>query len=233
MRCSNLFVLAVAGLLVASGADAVPILDQYSFTTVPTTGGVGFCNCNSNDGNLAQTVTAGSTGTLEEVRLVVNNQWSTIGGNPNFFFDIRPIEGGFPVEDNSLAFLSRQISLTTSGQTLITISDLGLSLTAGDIFALVLRGEAGGAFEWLGGQYAGGGAYARNVSDPNNFNYSWTGPREFPNAFAFQTYIECSDPLISCNPAKPPPVSVPEPTTLSLFGAGLLAMFVRRRRSAV
>jgi hypothetical protein len=236
--------LMTAALFLISpfAANADPILDQFSFVSVPTTGGVDFVSGSTytappTDVYLGQTFSVGSTGTLEQINLVVSNQWATLDfSNPDFFFDIRPVSSGVPVEDNSLALVSRTLTLTTSGQSLIEISGIGLSVSVGDGLAIVLHAGEDGAFQWHGGEYAAGSAYARNISDPANFNYLWTGPRH--QAFAFQTYIECESVEVECNPNVFPPsppesVSVPEPGTLALFGIGLFGMGLARRRKTV
>src|SRR5204863_233295 len=52
------------------------------------------------------------------------------------------------------------------------------------------RGDPGGVFEWGGGGYAFGTAFRRGPGSP------WTpdGENSPPIAFAFQTFVECSDP---------------------------------------
>jgi hypothetical protein len=189
---------------------ADPVLDQYSFVSAAQVCcGAGFATTLNGQKQLAQTFTVGNTGILDEVDLVLSNQWVNIAGsNPNIFFDIRPVVAGIPVEDNSLALVSRQVAVFSNPLGLYLLPALGIPVTHGDVLAIVLRSGFYGAFVWADGDkvYPRGSSYVREPDNPSNFDYTWYGPYE-ANAFAFQTFVE----------------PVPEPSSLVVLVAGILA----------
>lgn len=224
----QLLLVFIGGRLLMAG----PILDQFSFESeARVCCGAGFFG----NKELAQVFAVANTGILDEIDLVLANQWATVAGsNPNLFFDIRPVVAGTPVEDDSAALASREVAITSNARNqygdanLVSLTSLGVSVTQGDVLAIVLRGGLNGAFTWLSGDqpYSGGSTYAII------FDHTWYGPylNGAPyfgaNAFAFQTFVDCADQN-SCNPAVLPPPAPPvgpEPSSLVLGAIGMLGM---------
>lgn len=229
--------IGVVSVVVLTGgrADASPIvLDQFSFVTGSNlSAGNGFFNAPLNGvKDLAQTFVVANTGILTEIVVGLSPQGGFTG---DLLFDIVPLVGDTPSDNIGTALVSRVIPradvncIPTCNQSILSIANLGLAVTAGDHFAIVLRAALDGAFTWddAGFPYAGGQGFSRG------FNGAWSpipdGPPGVVRDLAFQTFVDCADPSRCTDLAPPRPV--PEPSTMLLIGAGGAALILRRKQA--
>jgi hypothetical protein len=204
-------------------ARADLVLDQFN---TPTNTGEAIVVGNPSPFDEAQTFTVGVTGTLARIDFLVREDSTSTG---NLLFDIRATNGGVPVADNMAVLASvvvphgtvptDPLTMTYTG---IDVSSFGLSVTEGEMLAIVLRTDTGGRYLWKNGApvYTRGEPFFR---EPN------VGPdwRSWSSAganfdFAFRTYVDTT-------------VAVPEPSTLTLLGIGTLSLLGygwRRRKPA-
>jgi hypothetical protein len=209
----------------ALSANAMPIvLDQFSFVSGSSLNAAnGLFNAPANGvKELAQTFTVNNTGVLTEVDLGLSPQGGSTG---DLLFDIRDVVNGVPVEDDSLALVFRDVpraDITCSpdcNRSVLSVVDLGLSVSTGENLAIVLRAAVDGAYTWdeTGVPYSSGIGYLRSPGQVNTWMpLSDTQPI---SGLAFQTYVDCADPS-NCNPAVPQPI--PEPSSIILFCIGLI-----------
>jgi hypothetical protein len=183
-----------------------------------------------NDVDWAQTFTVGLTGTLTGIDIWVDRPAAV---TMPLLYDIRTTLAGIPTEPDSssnvLAYGSIDASMMPiagtgtprSGMTHIDISSASLSVTAGDVLAIVLRSDdpgtgcCGFTYSWLGdvpaGVYSAGNAYVRAEG---GIFITWTTQNQDN---AFRTYVD--------------PIPEPSAVFLSMWAIGtvILACPVRRR----
>jgi hypothetical protein len=191
----------LAACLSVTPVAAAPILDQ-SFDA-PSFLAFGF----GGDVHLAQTFTVGLAGVLTRVDLEIRRD----SGIPDVLFDVRPTEGGVPVESDALALVSLTIpntSIPTSFSFLqVDFSSTPIPVSVGDVLAVVLRAPGEGStlnYGWQASffpQYVSGDGFFREV--PSG---SWTS---LFGDFSFQTFVD------------PAATVVPEPAAFLLVGSGL------------
>lgn len=181
------------------------------------------------DFEIAQTFAAGFSGNLTRIDVAIgrdNVDGTSTGG---LVLDVRPIDGGFPENDDATALLVQTIpavdvpnpnpfaSFGTGAWVAVDLG-AGLAVQAGEQYALVLRPETPAddlnAFWWLrpveSGFYFNGLAFARQRIDGGALS-AWSVPSGGGD-MAFRTYV-----------------TIPEPAGLSLLALGGLMMLARRR----
>src|SRR5687767_3691112 len=192
-------------------AEATPIVDQVFAPSSSSAIPAGL-------GQAAQTFTVGVSGTLVQIDVAA---WlNPLGLDFPLLFDLRPVDGsGVPLNDPSTALVQRTIprasvptnQTPTPDQFVAVNLGLGVPVTAGDQFAIVLNGATGGSygvFANSGDGYAGG-------------DYFWnfqTGLWELRSGadFGFRTWIESA-------------TTVAEPSTLLLIVTSVASVVLSRR----
>lgn len=167
---------------------------------------------------LAQTFTAGTTGTLNTVTL-------NLGLPPNV-----PAVGDFSVEIHATSSglptgsaLATQVMTIGGGGLYVVVFTTPTSVIAGTQYAAVLVPAAGTLLDWLGNcqtdAYAGGQALVYDVTnDPNWRTVPFWGSANDTGAacqldFAFATYVTAAQ-------VTPPPNATPPPTATAQAPAG-------------
>ncbi len=219
---------ALAGLmtvlfLTATSVAAAPMLDQeYDPAFNNRLLGVGeVSGLGDPDIDLAQTFTVGIAGTLTSVETLIRREAPTTA---DLLFDIRTTAGGVPTEPDAGVNVLAQLTApaasipTTSGFVSFDVSAFNIAVTPGEVLAIVLQSTgANPAYLWSGTStdgYGGGATYRRFLSsDPT---WATTGAA---SDLAFRTFVE--------------PTAAPEPTTVTLLGLALGAVWTRRRRARV
>jgi len=179
------FIIVVIVLIfTARVTQAAPILDQYY---APET-----TNYSNGAYEKAQTFTVGITGMLDSVDVYIDRG---AGIESDLLFDIRGTTDGVPNDDNENTLVSVTVPYDTVPTTLgffsIDISSYGLSVTEGDVLAIVLRSlpKSASDYTWYGTYtppdgYANGDYYVRHT-----LTY-WTAPDSGNDDMVFRTYVE-------------------------------------------
>ena len=163
----------------------------------------------------AQTFTVGISGILARIDVLVREDSTSTG---NLLFDIRTTSGGIPAASDTGILASVLLphgtvptDPLTMTYTSIDISSFGLSVTEGEVLAIVLRTDAGGRYLWKDGApvYSRGEPFFRQPNVSLNWQ-SWSSAG-LNIDFAFQTFVDV-------------PSAVPEPSTLTLSGLGILGL---------
>lgn len=121
----------------------------------------------------AQTFTVGLDGTLEAFDFyLLKGPHGTI--TEDLIIEIRPTVAGAPSPSSVLATVTIPPSAVTSSFQYIhvDVSSFGIEVAAGDVLAVSMRSDDPIGYTWYGlmdglATYAGGQAYARNVSNPD------------------------------------------------------------------
>lgn len=216
----SLRAIVALGIAVASaGAGATPILDQSFEEHISATGG---------GQGIAQTFTAGVTGTLTRVDIFAEQltaiSLGILGTTGNVPTPFSVALGTVPLADMPFTGFGSWVS--------VDVSALDISVTSGDLLAWALVGtqaQVGGSdFLVPGDRYTGGEAFGGRTivitpGQPPVFfppGEVWAPALAPPLVvdLAFRTYVE--------------PRTVPEPSTLALLAAGALMLLPLRRRSS-
>ena len=208
------FQTVVALLLVTPVAGfAVPIVDVDNDNT--GSDGATFVTA---DQHLSQVFEVGLDGILTMIDVQVFRRGLGAG---DLVFDLLPVIGGVPDANlaSSLATVTinaSDVSLTQDDFLGVDLSAFGITVSTGDLLAVALRGTAtlslGDSFLWSRERprdYEQG--YFRN-----NTTESWRVV--FDSDFGIRTVVDTPE--------------IPEPGTLLLFGIGLAALGLGRRRRA-
>ena len=147
----------------------------------------------------AQAFIVGITGTLVRVEVDIARH---SGAESDLLFDIRPTIGGVPIESDDMSLVSVRIPAdavpTTRGMVSIDLSSLGVSVTAGEVLAIVLRSNPDVAsYSWFGTHtingYAPGHHYFRHPP-------AWPRPRWTSAApgddMGFRTFVVPESPSL-------------------------------------
>ncbi|SET44071.1 PEP-CTERM protein-sorting domain-containing protein [Nitrosomonas marina] len=219
MKKIEALISAVFGviLLLPIPSNAIPVIDQSQTVNGGGTNNITYVN------RLAQTFTVGMSGLFTGIDILAQG----LGSDPDITVSIQSLDtNGFPDDSNILG------SSTLSGPSLITSSPTdwhfdflasNIVVNAGDQLALVLSstddpwstGDVSVVF-WgphssLGDFYTGGGYFATwDQNTGQDCGWCSAGGRDM----YFRTYVD-QDLSI---------VSVPEPTTMMLFGIGFAGL---------
>jgi len=178
----KLVAILAAGLLAGPMAvHAAPTLDQANES--PFTG---FAQIAGE--YRAQTFTVGLTGTLSRFEV----QLFGVGAPGNAVFEIWNTTTGQPAAIPGTALASATISFSGVDHAFVG-ADLtpGISVRAGDVLAIVLKGGAGQLAYWdnTGDLYPSGSAFTTATADPTG---PWISIGGFPGSrdFSFRTYVD-------------------------------------------
>jgi len=180
MKHTPLALLAVGLLAGPIVAQAAPTLDQAN--DAPLTG---FSQIAGE--YRAQTFTVGMTGTLSRFEVELSGTGSAV-------FEIWNTTNGQPVAIPGAALASATITFSGVDRTFVG-ADLtpGISVKAGDVLALVLRGGAPQLAFWsfTPDLYLSGSAFTTATADPTG---PWEPLTRFPGPsdFKFRTYVDVS-----------------------------------------
>jgi hypothetical protein len=201
-------------------AGAVPVLDQSFQPQNPL-----LLLGTASEGNSAQTFTVGITGILSQVDVLVEQN----GPFPELRLDVRPTVQGLPMEDDNAALASVTVPLAAipfpRAFLSFDVSSFGIHVSEGELLAIVLTGNA----RWYGvapgigtpivvealapladDPYPRGAAYFRGP--PGAPTFGLPGGGSLVADLGFRTFVDV----------------VPEPTTLMLFGIGVLGLMLGR-----
>ena len=183
-KMSILAILAAALLAAPFAVQAAPELDQAN--DGPFTG---FAQIAGE--YRAQTFTVGTTGTLSRIEV----QLFGVGATGSAVFEIwNTTAGGQPVAVPGVALASATIAFSGVDHAFVG-ADLtpGISVSAGDVLAIVLKGGAPQLAYWdnTADLYASGSAFTTATSDPTG---PWISIGGFGGSrdFNFRTYVDVS-----------------------------------------
>ncbi|MGB7904801.1 MAG: hypothetical protein WCF43_08920 [Steroidobacteraceae bacterium] len=178
----KLVAILAAGLLaVPMAVQAAPTLDQANDSPF-----AGFAQIAGE--YRAQTFTVGITGTLSRFEV----QLFGVGATGNAVFEIWNTTTGEPTAIPGTALASATISFSGVNHTFVG-ADLtpGISVRAGDVLAIVLKGGASQLAYWdnTGDLYPSGSAFTTDTADPTG---PWIQIGGFPGSrdFSFRTYVD-------------------------------------------
>ena len=214
--------MILIALLIPVAGNATPILDQASTRTSSIAGLCGYTTPGERGCDWQQQVTAGISGQLTAIDLLIGFEGSTPQGS----FELSFWNSGNTF-NTAASDYSKTFNVVQGGFATYDVSDLGIFVTAGQTFLFsqrslepltaLLRAYVGPSA--LSDPYAGG-TLGLKFND-NVITNNYVGP-DRPYDLAFRTYV---DPMIT--------ESVPEPGTLGLLGIGLAGLgLVRSRRKA-
>jgi len=180
----KLVAILAAGLLAGPMAvQAAPTLDQANES--PFTG---FAQIAGE--YRAQTFTVGITGTLSRFEV----QLFGVGATGNVVFEIWNTTAGQPAAIPGTALASATISFSGVNHAFVG-ADLtpGISVRAGDVLAIVLKGGAGQLAYWdnTGDHYPSGSAFTTATADPTG-PWIQIGGFAGPQDFSFRTYVDAT-----------------------------------------
>ncbi len=162
--------------------------------------------------DLAQSFTVGLSGQLTQIDLFIGRDVATSSA---LQFDIRTLTGALPSEPDAGGNIFAAISSsagtisTTDGWHSFDVSGAGLSVNAGDVFAIALRSDDAAGYRWNAsdsGLYTDGANFLRIVN--------WVeDPFSRPVDLAFRSFV-----------------AVPEPSSLAILSVFAGLACVRRQR---
>jgi hypothetical protein len=215
-------------------AKATPVVDQSFIPPGTAAFTVPISNQFASFIDGAQTFTVGLDGTLASVELFIGFDTTQNGA----IVDVRPTVGGVPVENDALALASVFLPSSAIPQfpefASIDFSAFNVALHTGDVLALVIRGAIRGVddgeFSWQGDEgdpYLAGAGFARTNAQ------LWTPSCGFGDCSISANRADLGFKIL----VEPQPAAVPEPTTLSVLGAGIIGLLAlrsgRKRESTI
>jgi hypothetical protein len=194
-------------LVISQSVVSASTLDQ-SYDPGPNSGGY-FVN---SAGTFAQIFTAGISGQVAEIDVRVLNYFG--GAVAPLNLDLYTISGAYPetlTSNLASGSISQTLVPTTSGFVAFDLSSSGASFVAGQQYAIVVSTTSNYSYLWEGATNGGYPAGSGRGVSGSNLYYTLAGQ---DLDFGFKTYV---------NP-------VPEPSSVVLLGAGLVALLVGARR---
>ncbi|MBX9664394.1 PEPxxWA-CTERM sorting domain-containing protein [Novosphingobium sp.] len=214
--------LFVGCMLFSTASNAAVVVDQNNLAVPGFYAGAQVYSSVSGSPEAAQTFTAGISGLLSKVDLM-------IGGvaDSAMTLMIRPVNAGVIDPNNANALASFSIASPKWGTpfypiSTFDVSSAGVIVAAGQQYALSLSSNTSIFAGWAGPDttpYAGGSAWGRTSTTS-----AWGNPVGTSGDLLFATYVDDS----------PAVTAVPEPSVwvLMVIGFGLVGGAMRRRRFA-
>jgi len=196
MRFSQFgLILTLAAMALVTAAHAAPVVDQSHQPIVSSP--IGFVQGGSTTIDRAQTFTAGVTGVLTDIEVIVGR--ATLSISDGLIWDVRTVIAGTPSDpDSGLNILASgtvaaaDVPVTIDPSNFLSLGGMSVSVSTGDVLAIVLRSMSpeSGAYRWKFSDnndsvYAAGASFDRIFSpswDSNTSPFDDAGFRTFVNA---------------------------------------------------